>query len=186
MLSSFEAYNVGFCGYQQQPWMANISGIGVWSGSGNLQRLSMFDVSNLYSPYVSQQGKVLIAAYCTLVTSLDIFYYLYKLIIIIYRPPSLLSMTARSMFNRESYVHWPSPLFDEEIRQCLNEEGVSWAVISRREDNLVPTLQRESSASSAISEDPYADSAVAVESHRDGDSIDVEFLEVERRSRFSS
>lgn len=63
MLSSFEEYNVGLCSYQQIPWMANISGVGMWSGSGNMKNLRQFDVSNLYSPSVSQKNNLLICAY---------------------------------------------------------------------------------------------------------------------------
>ena len=63
MLSSFEAYNVGLCGYQQNPWMANVSGVGVWSGSGKMKKLNIFEIANLYGPHVSQKRKLLVAAY---------------------------------------------------------------------------------------------------------------------------
>lgn len=63
MLSSFEAYNAGLCGYQQMPWVANIAGVGLWSGSGNMSKLSMFDIANLFGPHVSQKRKILVAAY---------------------------------------------------------------------------------------------------------------------------
>lgn len=63
LLSSFELYNVGLCGFQQLPWMANISGVGVWSGSGKTKKLSMFDITNLYNPHVSQKRKLLVSAY---------------------------------------------------------------------------------------------------------------------------
>lgn len=63
MLSSFEAYNVGLCGYQQNPWMANVSGVGVWSGSGKMKKLNIFEIANLYGPHVSQKGRLLVAAY---------------------------------------------------------------------------------------------------------------------------
>lgn len=63
VLSSFEMYNPGLCGYQQMPWMANVAGVGVWSGSGKMDSLGMFNVQNLYNPHVSQKGKLLVSAY---------------------------------------------------------------------------------------------------------------------------
>ncbi len=64
MLGSISSYNVGLCGYQQMPWMANISGVGVWSQSGSSSgKLAYFDITNTYSPCVEQLGRLLIAAY---------------------------------------------------------------------------------------------------------------------------
>lgn len=64
MLSCFEGYNVGFCGYQQLPWIANIDGLGVWSQSGkSSKKLGYFDVTNIYSPSVSQSKRLLVASY---------------------------------------------------------------------------------------------------------------------------
>lgn len=34
VLASFEKFNVGKQSYQQFPWCANVSGIGVWSDGG--------------------------------------------------------------------------------------------------------------------------------------------------------
>mmetsp|Transcript_846 Transcript_846/g.952 ORF Transcript_846/g.952 Transcript_846/m.952 type:complete len:330 (+) Transcript_846:57-1046(+) len=56
-LTSFERFSHGTAGYQQLPWMANIGGVGVWSQSGSDR------FTNTHSPYVSQRGGLLTAAY---------------------------------------------------------------------------------------------------------------------------
>jgi hypothetical protein len=47
------------------------------------------------------------------------------------RPKALLTMTAKSLITRSSFVHWPSPLFDEEIRQHIVNGMVVWVVTPR-------------------------------------------------------
>jgi hypothetical protein len=63
VLSSFDAYNVGLCGYQQLPWMLNADGVGIWSQSGSATKLGYFQVTNLYSPHVTQNRRLLVAVY---------------------------------------------------------------------------------------------------------------------------
>lgn len=64
MLSSIQKYNVSLCGFQQMPWMANVSGVGVWSQSGSsTSKFAYFDITNIFSPCVEQLGKMLVAAY---------------------------------------------------------------------------------------------------------------------------
>lgn len=65
LLASFEDYNVGLCGYQQLPWIANISGVGVWSMSGTLRKLKSYKMTNLYNPRIMQKRKLLVAVYKT-------------------------------------------------------------------------------------------------------------------------
>lgn len=40
-------------------------------------------------------------------------------------------MTAKSIFSRNSYVHWPSPFFDEEIRQHRVGGKLVWVPVQR-------------------------------------------------------
>lgn len=65
-LTSFPSFNAHVAAFQQQPWIANISGMGVWSqaGSGGEGILS-FGMTNTHNPVVTQKGSVLIASYCT-------------------------------------------------------------------------------------------------------------------------
>ena len=62
MLTSFEKYNVGKCGFQQLPWMANVNGLGIWSHSKG-GKMFEFNITNMRSPYVTQHRNVLICAY---------------------------------------------------------------------------------------------------------------------------
>lgn len=64
LLTSFEKFNGGTCGYQQLPWIANIDGIGVWTQSGRGgENVGGFDVTNTHTPHVSQKGHLLVAVY---------------------------------------------------------------------------------------------------------------------------
>lgn len=36
-----------------------------------------------------------------------------------------------SLLTRNSYVHWPSPLFDEEMRQYRINKKIEWVIIPR-------------------------------------------------------
>lgn len=60
VMTSFEQYNVGRHAYQQNTWMVNLNGVGVWSQSGTAVKEEQLNVAN---PSVSQQGNVLVAAY---------------------------------------------------------------------------------------------------------------------------
>lgn len=65
-MTSFERYNGGTCSYQQLPWMANVSGVPVWTQSGKgSENIGGFDVTNTHAPHISQNGPVLVAAYVT-------------------------------------------------------------------------------------------------------------------------
>jgi hypothetical protein len=46
----------------------------------------------------------------------------------LFSPPAVLTVAAKAMFDRESYVHWPARLFDEEIRQqrLASDSGPQW------------------------------------------------------------
>ena len=64
LLTSFEKFNGGTCGFDQLPWIANIDGIGVWTQSGKgSENVGGFDVTNTHTPHVSQKGHILVAAY---------------------------------------------------------------------------------------------------------------------------
>ena len=66
VLSSFENYNPHCASFQQLPWIANISGIGVWTQSGKgSEALFSFGMTNTHNPVITQKGSVLIASYCT-------------------------------------------------------------------------------------------------------------------------
>jgi hypothetical protein len=66
MLSSFENFNAHCASFQQLPWIANISGVGVWSQSGSgAESLMNFGMTNTHNPFIKQKGSVLIASYVT-------------------------------------------------------------------------------------------------------------------------
>lgn len=97
VLSSLDMYNVGQQTYQQLLWMANVSGVGVWSQSGgdhgDMQRFAPERVN----PAVSQKENVLVASYIT--------------------PKNLRNAVAQNVIIRSySFVYWPSKFFDEEYR----------------------------------------------------------------------
>ena len=63
-LSSFEDFNVGDAGFQQQPWIANLDGIGVWTESGYVGGGVMnFNMTNSHSPKIVQKGELLVCSY---------------------------------------------------------------------------------------------------------------------------
>ena len=43
----------------------------------------------------------------------------------------MLRPVAKSLLTRNSYVHWPSPLFDEEMRQYRVNGEIVWVVMPR-------------------------------------------------------
>lgn len=65
-LTSFAGFNPHVAAFQQQPWIANVSGMGVWSqaGSGS-EGIMKFGMTNTHNPAITQKGSVLIASYCT-------------------------------------------------------------------------------------------------------------------------
>ena len=60
VMTSFDRYNVGRHAYQQNTWMVNLSGVGIWSQSGVFLDLERINISN---PAVTQQGNILLAVY---------------------------------------------------------------------------------------------------------------------------
>jgi hypothetical protein len=66
VLTSFERFNPHCASFQQLPWIANVSGVGVWSqaGSGSEACLN-FGMTQTHNPVVTQRGSLLIASYCT-------------------------------------------------------------------------------------------------------------------------
>eukprot|EP01041_Mallomonas_annulata_P008223 gene8223-16907_t len=58
------SYNEMFAGFEQQPWMANIDGVGIWTQSGGRSSsLIGFDIANTHMPHICQRGHILVAAY---------------------------------------------------------------------------------------------------------------------------
>ncbi len=95
LLTSFDAYNPHAAGFQQLPWIANVSGVGVWSqaGSGSEGFLN-FGMTNTHNPLVTQKGSVLVAVHVA--------------------PHSLTSwMFFGSMFSSAVRLFFPLPLMDE-------------------------------------------------------------------------
>lgn len=66
LLTSFEKFNPHCASFQQLPWIANVSGVGVWSqaGSGSESFLN-FGMSHTHNPVITQKGSLLIASYVT-------------------------------------------------------------------------------------------------------------------------
>jgi hypothetical protein len=127
-LSSFENFGGGVCGFQQQPWMANIDGVGVWSQSGEKsQGLAGFDMGNTHQPWISQKGSVLTALYLT--------------------PSALKSSLASCIFSYHVRMFWPpNCCFDEEIWQVKDHKYVSISEISA-DDVLLSFESSQSMAS---------------------------------------
>lgn len=66
LLSSFERFNPHCASFQQLPWIANVSGVGVWTqaGTGSDGFLN-FGMTNTHNPVITQKGSLLIASYVT-------------------------------------------------------------------------------------------------------------------------
>jgi hypothetical protein len=60
VMTSFDRYNVGLHAFQQNTWMVNLNGVGVWSQSGVFRDMERINISN---PAVTQQGNILLAVY---------------------------------------------------------------------------------------------------------------------------
>jgi hypothetical protein len=112
-LSSFERFNTQGCSFQQISWMANVSGVGVWSQSGQgLEGIGGFGMSSTFNPSVTQRGSLLIASYCA---------------------PHLLTSTlfVKALFSYEVRLFWPEALFDEvlyfqsQVIKYFSEEDVA-------------------------------------------------------------
>ncbi|RYH10744.1 hypothetical protein EON65_39290 [archaeon] len=64
VLSSFELFNPHMATFQQLPWMANVSGIPVWTQSGaGSESIGKFGILNTHAPAVQQRGNVLVCTY---------------------------------------------------------------------------------------------------------------------------
>lgn len=64
VLSSFELFNVHNAGFQQLPWMANVSGIPFWTQSGSgTEGVLGFGMHNTHNPAVQQRHGLLVATY---------------------------------------------------------------------------------------------------------------------------
>lgn len=95
LLSSFDAYNPHSAAFQQLPWIANVSGVGVWTqaGSGSEGFLN-FGMTNTHNPLVKQKGSLLVATHAA--------------------PHSLTTwMLFGSMFSSAVRLFFPLPLMDE-------------------------------------------------------------------------
>lgn len=64
VMTSFDRYNVGRHAYQQNTWMVNMNGVGIWSQSGVFYDFERINISN---PAVTQQGNILVAVYYMLI-----------------------------------------------------------------------------------------------------------------------
>jgi hypothetical protein len=60
VMTSFDRYNVGRHAFQQNTWMVNMNGVGIWSQSGAFRDMEIINISN---PAVTQQGNILLAVY---------------------------------------------------------------------------------------------------------------------------
>lgn len=104
VLSSFELYNPHFCGFQQLPWMANISGVPLWSqsGAGN-ESIAGFGIHNTHNPAVQQRNNVLLVTYIA---------------------PAILTDTlfVGVLFSYDVHMYYPASAFDETYRVVYKSE----------------------------------------------------------------
>ncbi len=118
-LASFQNFNPHRCSFSEQPWMANISGVGIWSqsGSGSESFLS-FDITNTHNPLIRQVGSLMVASYVAYVDHLFYFsmfnkikhYYYY------FRPSSLSStLILGTLLKTSVRFFWPLPCFNEKV-----------------------------------------------------------------------
>jgi hypothetical protein len=63
VMSSFEDYNVSYPAYQQVPWVANVSGLPVFTRSGNGDLLFGQQCTNYSNPMVKQRGDMTLVSY---------------------------------------------------------------------------------------------------------------------------
>lgn len=57
-LTSFEKFNIRLTSYQQNSWVANVGGVGVWSQCGNGGA-----IFSVYTPSVAQRQNIAIILY---------------------------------------------------------------------------------------------------------------------------
>ena len=63
-LSSFEKYNAGLCGFQQNPWMCNLEGVALWTASGRSKKgVAGFGMTHSFMPCISQNENIMAALF---------------------------------------------------------------------------------------------------------------------------
>mmetsp|Transcript_7015 Transcript_7015/g.11733 ORF Transcript_7015/g.11733 Transcript_7015/m.11733 type:complete len:848 (+) Transcript_7015:116-2659(+) len=94
VLTSFEDFNPHLASFQQLPWIANVSGVGVWSQAGTgAEGVLSFGITNTHNPVVRQQGSLLIASHVA--------------------PASLTGrLLMGSLFSYAVRLYWPFQLMD--------------------------------------------------------------------------
>lgn len=107
VMTSFEQYNVGRHAYQQNSWMVNMNGVGIWSQSGTALKEEQLNMRN---PSVTQKGNVLVAAYN--MYGHPILSYPIHEILLVFRDRRRLSFVD---------LFWPRQYFTSEYRQ--NKSG---------------------------------------------------------------
>eukprot|EP01039_Chlorochromonas_danica_P010884 gene10884-12098_t len=116
LLSSFDLYNAHLSGFQQLPWMANISGVPVWTQAGTgKEGIMKFGLHNTHSPAVQQRDGLLVATYIT---------------------PKTLgnSLITGALFPFSVRLFWPRPYFEGEE---LNEQLVEHINFGNEQGRLV-------------------------------------------------
>ena len=98
VLSSFENFNVNLRSFQQNPWMANIAGVPLWTQSGSLGK-KIIPCINDFCPSVTQKGNLLLAVYAT--------------------PQHRDGIISRLFSNNMTYITWPRHYFEAEIRMTV-------------------------------------------------------------------
>jgi hypothetical protein len=94
VVSSFHCWNAHHCGFQQIPWMANISGAPLWSQSGlGSESVGGFEIFNTHNPAVQQNAETMLITYLT--------------------PHALKTVFMRNIFSSKVRFFWPIPLFDK-------------------------------------------------------------------------
>lgn len=95
VLSSFENFNVNLRSFQQNPWMANVAGVPLWTQSGSLGK-KIIPCINDFCPSVSQKGNILLAVYAT--------------------PKHRDGLISRMFSNNMTFITWPRHYFEAEVR----------------------------------------------------------------------
>jgi hypothetical protein len=92
--TSFHCYNPHGCGYQQIPWMANISGAPLWSQSGlGSESMLGFGIFNTHNPAVQQDAEIMLITYLT--------------------PKAIQGFVMGKLFHGGVRFFWPIPLFEK-------------------------------------------------------------------------
>ncbi len=95
VLSSFEMFHPHFCGFEQYPWMLNLSGIPLWSRSGTRSWIRGLSISNTHNPAIQQLRDVLVASYIT--------------------PPRMRPAYVRAALSSRVSLMWPYAFFEEHV-----------------------------------------------------------------------